>query len=99
MLVIENKEHYLKTVKEAKENGTWEVAAPYVYKGLEYQLKYLHEYGGMEKPWLMRVDIGYDRDGFSIGWHRYSEKTTAYIFFMNGGLVFHKSDQSWSVHT
>lgn len=74
---------------------------------LAAQLVYLAEYGtslgeGKTDPTRCRVKLWphryNDAPGFDIVWE-FKNKHGGYDYFMNGGLVFFESDNSWSVHT
>lgn len=92
MLVIQNFEHTKKQIRKAKENGTMEGE-----QGLRAQLEYLKGYGCHKSDNEVKVEIGYDWSGFSIGWFR--KVKGEYVFFMNGGLIYHSYSKQWSVHT
>jgi len=69
-------------------------------ESLEKQLTYLHCYGGLEgDPTHIKVDL-YPSKGlyFDVAWFK---KSTAGIYepWMNGGLVHHEHDNTWSIHT
>ena len=104
MLVIDNKEHFEKMVSESKENGSWSDEKKEI-NSLKANLAYLDNYGcnvEYDDPEFdrskIKVHLGYDWTGFSIYWTR-RDKEGEYQMWMNGGLIYHETSNSWSVHT
>ena len=92
MLKVINAEHYEKELVKARENGSIE--------NLEERLEYLNQYsvGGHADPERTIVELGWDFAGFSLLW-KIRQEDGEYKPWINGGLIYHDSDNSWSVHT
>lgn len=91
MIIIRNMEHHKKQLKEAEKNGS--------RTSLLKELRYLHCYGGLDDPNEFRLELGFDHNGYSVAWFKWSDEKKEYNHFMTGGLIYHKESNSWSVHT
>lgn len=69
-------------------------------KELEEKLRYLHCYDSISgDPTRIKIDLYPGKDLYcDLTWTRKSTDGT-YAHWMNGALVHHESDNSWSVHT
>lgn len=86
-----------------------------IRKNLEDNLRYLETYAcqveddGPPAPWSYhptRLELNRakcvlmsDHAPLSFYFELYIRKDGEYKFWMNGGLIFHKSSNEWSVHT
>lgn len=91
---IRNKEGYVLGVIEAYQNGSLD--------SLLDKLDYLKHYGENNEDIDFRITInGGDRGGFDVCWEtkKKNESDNEFKYWMNGGLIHHDFDNSWSVHT
>lgn len=91
MIIIQNMEHHKKQLEAAMENESFNL--------LLKELRYLHCYGGLADPNKIRVELGFDHNGYSAVWFKWSEEKKEYEHFMTGGLIYFPKDNTWSVHT
>lgn len=92
MIIIHNGELFVQCVAKAEVTGTTDK--------LLHRIGYLSNFGGKEEE--MMCDLYPRGDGdfdFSLNRNVGSEYCPTWQRFMNGGLVFHKHDNSWGVHT
>ena len=96
MLRIINKEEHEQIVKSLNEKGE---------NRLNRQLAYLLTYAdpGKSRDEMAPIRVFLFADfkgmGYGVVWERLNPDTFTYDYWMNGGLVYFESDNTWSVHT
>lgn len=76
-----------------------------VRRSFRKQYAYLNEYGGVDSEGNRRFRVHLSNGGIGLGdmvfnvWWELRRADGTYKSFTVGGLVFHESDKSWSVHT
>ena len=89
MLEIKCDDYFKRVVAFAEKKG--------LKKQLDERLDYLRKYADHEEKGLCKVELTKDfaPASFGVKWFKKNVETGEYVFWINGGLIFHGDQSGW----